>query len=300
MCTGRAANNIISPRADLKSVLSHGKTPFSFHSKCGRRGARRRGVNTHPAGPARPGPFPTPPCLEACTKNLRQAAGMSNAGDSSPIVFKILVVGCGAAGKSSLIKKYVYGVFTPDYKATIGVDFAFKLLTIRESELREALPSSGDKYIRLQLWDIAGQERFGNLTRAYYKDANGALVVGDIESPTFEEDIAIWKRDIDNKVYFPGSMEPIPCVMCCHKIDKPRARELYDEEAMKGLSERMGFVGFKATSALTGENLEEAAKLLCIEILKRRSVLGPQQQQQPQVLAMQDEPEESRKKSKCC
>jgi len=223
---------------------------------------------------------------------------MEGSGDSSPTIFKILVVGCGAAGKSSLIKKFVYGVFTPDYKATIGVDFAFKLLTIRKDELQDVLPSSDDRYIRLQLWDIAGQERFGNLTRAYYKDASGALVVGDLESPTFEEDITIWKRDIDSKVYLGDSMEPIPCVMCCHKIDKPRARELYDEEAMASMSERLGFVGFKPTSALTGENLEEAAKLLCIEILRRRSTMKPQQPVQS--LAVQDEPEAPRQKGKCC
>ncbi len=60
--------------------------------------------------------------------------------------------------------------FSPknSYRATIGVDFQVALLKFND-----------DLEIRLQLWDIAGQERFSNMTRAYYKGAMGALVVFD-------------------------------------------------------------------------------------------------------------------------
>ena len=67
---------------------------------------------------------------------------------------QVLVVGDLGVGKTSLIQRYVHNIFSREYKATIGVDFAYKLIQI-----------SPDKIVRLQLWDIAGQERYGNMTR---------------------------------------------------------------------------------------------------------------------------------------
>eukprot|EP01006_Ploeotia_vitrea_P029789 TRINITY_DN62259_c0_g1_i3.p1 TRINITY_DN62259_c0_g1~~TRINITY_DN62259_c0_g1_i3.p1 ORF type:complete len:100 (-),score=27.43 TRINITY_DN62259_c0_g1_i3:533-832(-) len=72
---------------------------------------------------------------------------------SSMIVGKVLVVGDVATGKTSFIQRYCRGYFSDEYRATIGVDFALKTLTVNGVT------------IRMQLWDIAGQERFANLTR---------------------------------------------------------------------------------------------------------------------------------------
>ena len=85
-------------------------------------------------------------------------------------LYKIIVVGEVSCGKSALIKRYVHNFFghRTHYRATIGVDFQLKILKFND-ELE----------IRLQLWDIAGQERFSSMTRAYYKGAVGAVVVFD-------------------------------------------------------------------------------------------------------------------------
>jgi small GTP-binding protein len=79
-------------------------------------------------------------------------------------LYKVLVVGDMGTGKTSLIKRYCSNIFTPHYKSTvslphfqIGVDFALKILQF-----------DSDTIVRLQLWDIAGQERFGNMTRVDY------------------------------------------------------------------------------------------------------------------------------------
>lgn len=69
-------------------------------------------------------------------------------------LFKILVIGELGSGKTSFIKRYVHQFFSEHYRATIGVDFALKVIQWEN-----------DITIRLQLWDIAGQERFGNMTR---------------------------------------------------------------------------------------------------------------------------------------
>ena len=72
---------------------------------------------------------------------------------------KVLVVGNGGVGKSSLIKRFCKGQYTDDYKKTIGVDFM-------EKQLSDA--DTGET-VTLMLWDTAGQEEFGAMTRSYYR-----------------------------------------------------------------------------------------------------------------------------------
>ncbi|VDO89336.1 unnamed protein product [Haemonchus placei] len=82
--------------------------------------------------------------------------------------FKILVIGDPGTGKTSIIRRFVHDVFTANYKATIGVDFAMKRMNLDD-----------DTQVYLQIWDISGQDRYGVMTRVYYKDANAAIVVMD-------------------------------------------------------------------------------------------------------------------------
>lgn len=82
---------------------------------------------------------------------------------------KILVIGEPGIGKTSLIRRYVDNVFDKNYTATLGVDFALKVV-----------PWENNMQIQLQLWDIAGQERFSSMTRVYYKQATACVIIFDI------------------------------------------------------------------------------------------------------------------------
>lgn len=121
-------------------------------------------------------------------------------------LYKVLVIGDLGTGKTSIIKRYVHQFFSQHYRATIGVDFALKVINWDDNTI-----------IRLQLWDIAGQERYGNMTRVYYKEAVGAFIVFDVTRVQTFESVANWKNDLDSKVQLPDG-SPIPCVLLANKV----------------------------------------------------------------------------------
>ena len=172
-------------------------------------------------------------------------------------IFKILVVGEMGTGKTSLVRKYVDGLFSEYYKTTIGVDFASKDI---------AWDDKTD--VCLQLWDIAGQERFGSMTHVYYQEAVGSLLVFDIMRKQTLEYAKEWKKDIDSKV-FTSKDKPIPCLLIGNKIDLAEDGKWdMTAEQMQQFCEENGFIGYFETSAKTGQNIEEANKALVKYIIE--------------------------------
>ncbi|XP_037910114.1 ras-related protein Rab-38 isoform X2 [Hermetia illucens] len=170
-------------------------------------------------------------------------------------LYKILVIGELGAGKTSFIKRYVHQFFSANYRATIGVDFALKVLHWDPNTI-----------VRLQLWDIAGQERFGNMTRVYYKEAVGAFIVFDVtRSGTFDA-VSKWKEDLDAKVQLPGG-GPIPCILLANKCDQEKQGIVTNIEKMDEYVKVNGFSGWFETSAKENVNIEESARALVNQIL---------------------------------
>lgn len=79
---------------------------------------------------------------------------------------KLIVVGNGQVGKTSMITKYAKGIFTNEYKKTLAVDFL---------EKKAYLSGTGEE-ITYHLWDTAGQEEYDQLTRTYYKGAGACII----------------------------------------------------------------------------------------------------------------------------
>jgi len=182
---------------------------------------------------------------------------MADDGVQQEYWYKILVVGEIGAGKTSIIKRFVHNIFSSHYKSTIGVDFALKV--IHWDDKTE---------VRLQLWDIAGQERFGNMTRVYYKEAVGAFVVFDVTRHSTFDAVAQWKSDIDAKVTWGPNNEPIPVVLLANKCDL--GKESFDktDQEMDEYAQQHGFIGWFETSAKENKGIDEAARALVQYILE--------------------------------
>ncbi|XP_060791158.1 ras-related protein Rab-38 [Neoarius graeffei] len=170
-------------------------------------------------------------------------------------LFKVLVIGDLGVGKTSIIKRCVHQVFSQHYRATIGVDFALKVLNWDNHTV-----------IRLQLWDIAGQERYGNMTRVYYREAVGALVVFDVTRASTFDAIPKWKDDLDTKVTLSNGT-PVPTVLLANKSDLSRDGLSTPIPKLDTFCKENGFVGWFETSAKENANIEAAIRCLVEHIL---------------------------------
>lgn len=102
-------------------------------------------------------------------------------------LFKIVVIGDSAVGKSNLLSRFARDEFDHNSKATIGVEFQTQVVEVDGKE------------IKAQVWDTAGQERFRAVTSAYYRGAVGALIVYDISRSTTFENIKRWLDELNSK-----------------------------------------------------------------------------------------------------
>lgn len=102
-------------------------------------------------------------------------------------LFKIVVIGDSAVGKSNLLSRFARDEFDHNSKATIGVEFQTQVVEVDGKE------------IKAQVWDTAGQERFRAVTSAYYRGAVGALIVYDISRKTTFESIERWLDELNSK-----------------------------------------------------------------------------------------------------
>ncbi|OQV22297.1 Ras-related protein Rab-32 [Hypsibius exemplaris] len=174
-------------------------------------------------------------------------------------LYKVLVIGDIGVGKTSVVKRYVHRFFSQQYRATIGVDFALKIINWDQNTV-----------IRLQLWDIAGQERFGHMTRVYYKDAVGAFIVFDTTRGATFDAVAKWKKDLDQKVELPDG-KLVPCVLLGNKCDQPRDSQTPEGTRMDQFLKENEFSGFFETSAKENIGIDQAARFLLSKIIENDS-----------------------------
>ncbi|XP_073690385.1 ras-related protein Rab-23 [Garra rufa] len=165
------------------------------------------------------------------------------------VAIKVVVVGNGAVGKSSMIQRYCKGIFTKDYKKTIGVDFLERQII------------ANDEDVRLMLWDTAGQEEFDAITKAYYRGAQACVLVFSTTDRESFEAISSWREKVEMEV------GDIPTVLVQNKIDLLDDTVIKNEEA-EGLAKRLK-LRFYRTSVKEDLNVNEVFKYLADKYLQR-------------------------------
>jgi len=187
--------------------------------------------------------------------------------EAGPKVIKILVLGDPGTGKTSIIKRFVYETYLKQHKTTIGIDFAIKTVKVKTGEETE-------EDVQLQLWDIAGQERFGAISRVYYKDAFGVLLVYDLLKPSTFDTVEKWKCEIDSKVALPND-KPIPVLLVGNKKDKDVGE--VDPDFLNQFIQNHGFIGWEDCSAKTGDNVHDSVMRLANNIMTHPDIFAKQQ-----------------------
>ena len=162
---------------------------------------------------------------------------------------KLLTLGNSMVGKSSLIAKFIENKFFNSYISTIGIDFFKKKVEI------------GDNEIDLQIYDSAGQEKYKSISKQYYHNSEGILLVFDLTSQESFVALDDWIEDLE-KVE-----KDLPIILVGNKSDLD-GRDVSEEEINKIIHDKK-FEYFE-TSALNGSNVNEAFLKLTELVIKHK------------------------------
>ncbi|MFX1378743.1 MAG: Rab family GTPase [Promethearchaeota archaeon] len=158
--------------------------------------------------------------------------------------YKILLLGDASVGKTSFTKRYCYNIFNPSERLTIGVDFHVKTIELNY------------KRIKLQLWDVGGEERFRFLLPTYCLGANAAFLLYDITRPSTLDNISEWITIVRQK----GGQ--IPIMLVGSKLDLEKSQREVQREYGIQIAEKNDMASFVEISAKENINVDDAFKVL--------------------------------------
>jgi len=172
--------------------------------------------------------------------------------------FKFIIVGDKAVGKSSIVRRFVENKFTIDYRSTLGLNV-----------LSHSMKFYGNE-AHFSLWDLGGQEYFKRFRKTYYTGTQAAFIVFDVcERETFTN-VKKWYEELKE---FLGNKN-IPIVIVGNKIDLSDKRSVQYKEGIALIDELTqqnidDYLSYIETSALTGENIEEAFRLIAYHYIMK-------------------------------
>lgn len=170
------------------------------------------------------------------------------------VALKIITIGDGGVGKTTLLHRYVHKEFIDTTTMTIGVELLSTNIKIKNIN------------VQLALWDISGQERFYFMVDKYMRGASGALLLFDVTNMKSFVNLDKWVKIVREKN--PGP-EEIPIMLIAAKCDLEDYSMVGDMFAGKK-KEKLRLVNYVKTSSKTGLNVDKAFEILITHILESR------------------------------
>lgn len=171
---------------------------------------------------------------------------VATAGGSRSYNFKIVLLGEGCVGKTSLVLRYVEDKFNDRHITTLQASFLTKRVNLN------------GKRVNLAIWDTAGQERFHALGPIYYRESHGAILVYDITDEDSFQKVKNWVRELRRMLG-----DDICLVIAGNKTDLERERHVSLEDA-ETYAREVGALHF-----LTSAKLNQGVEELFLELTRR-------------------------------
>lgn len=169
------------------------------------------------------------------------------------INLKIILVGDVSVGKTSVIERYINNNFKDDYTCTIQAEQKTKIIN-----------EDSNTSIRMDIWDTVGQEKFRSLTRQYYRDSQGAIIVFDITKKKTFDSLQTWIDDIQDY-----SDKDIPIIIVGNKSDLIDEREVSENNINEFLNDKYTYF---EVSAKYGNNIDLAFNKMKKLIMENRKM----------------------------
>ena len=170
---------------------------------------------------------------------------------------KIVILGNSGAGKTSFCNLWIKNEFNEEYKPTIISEFCFKMYNYKGN------------YYKVQIWDLAGQDKNIYTSKVFTKGAHGCLILYDAENQNSFESTIKWKNSIDENSKFIDDT-PLPIILVQNKIDLIDPENLEkDEEDLKKFVDENGFLTFTRTCCKKGQNVNETMDYLLSNVIDR-------------------------------
>ncbi len=163
---------------------------------------------------------------------------MSNQEKKDLLEYKIITIGDSNVGKTSILRRFVYNVFDSDTSSTIGLSFSFKDVTLK----------NGQK-VKLKLVDTAGQERYQGLTKSYYRNTDGVLIVFDYSNLESFKNIKEWIKAFETA----NNKKIFVTYLIGNKIDLKEEEKVVSESMIENFLKEIKYK-FKRTSAKIEDN----------------------------------------------